>query len=313
MRTRAGSGSGVSSTDARASVEALHLHEHPEEARVARVPRVGEHAAEPARTRILEPAAVAAHGHAHVGGLRLDPELVEQPEQVRVRAVVVDDEPAVDREHALVGGEHVVGVRVTAQPRLGLVERHVVVALQDVRRGEAGDARADDGHRAAGRDRCALVLCAAEREDTGDRARRRPADGGEGDLAAGLRVGGKPLERGGVGEIAGDARRRPRPPVRARAAQRSSPDPRARRGRRAPGRPVRRSRDPRSRRGGSAPRASRSARRHRRQSATPSVGPDVCSRCFLRCRSGPGSDSERPAIAPRQMPRAAWRAAAIRG
>ena len=150
MRTRAGSGSGVVEHHSRAAVEALHLHEHPEEARVARVPQVGEHAAEPARTRVLQTAAVAAHGHAHVGGLRLDPELVEQPEQVRVRAVVVDDEPAVDREHALVGREHVVRVRVAAQPRLGLVERDVVVALQDVGGGESGDARADDGHRAAG-------------------------------------------------------------------------------------------------------------------------------------------------------------------
>ena len=51
--------------------------------------------------------------------------------------------------HAVVGGEHVVRVRVTAQPRLRLVERDVVVALQDVCRGEAGNARADDGHRAA--------------------------------------------------------------------------------------------------------------------------------------------------------------------
>ena len=50
---------------------------------------------------------------------------------------------------AFVGGEHVVRVRVTAQPRLRLVERHVVVALQDVGGGETGDARADDGHGAA--------------------------------------------------------------------------------------------------------------------------------------------------------------------
>ena len=41
---------------------------------------------------------------------------------------------------------HVVGVRVTAEARLGLVQRDVVVALQQVGGGEAGDARADDGH-----------------------------------------------------------------------------------------------------------------------------------------------------------------------
>ena len=36
-------------------------------------------------------------------------------------------------------------------------------------------------------------------------ARRRPSDGGEGDLPAGRRVGGESLERGSVGEVAGDA------------------------------------------------------------------------------------------------------------
>ena len=115
-------------------MEPLDLDQHAQEAGVEGVGRLGEDAAEAPRARVLEPAPVAAHRHAHVGGLGLDPELAEQPEQVRVGAQVVHDEAAVDREQSPVARDDVVGVRVTAEARLGLVQRDVVLTLQQVRR-----------------------------------------------------------------------------------------------------------------------------------------------------------------------------------
>ena len=125
-------------------MEALHLHQHPEEAGVGGVGRLGEDPAEALGARVLEPAAVAAHRHAHVGGLGLHPELAEEAQQRGVRAQVVHDEAAVDGHDAPVGGHDIVGVRVATETRLGLVERHVALALQHVRGGESGDAGTDD-------------------------------------------------------------------------------------------------------------------------------------------------------------------------
>ena len=74
----------------------------------------------------------------------------EEPEQVRVGALVVHDEPGVERGTPPVGGGDVVGVRVPAEPAVGLVQRDVVVPLEQVRGGQAGDAGADHGRAAAG-------------------------------------------------------------------------------------------------------------------------------------------------------------------
>ena len=131
-------------------MEALHLHQHPEEARVARRCRLGEHAAETPAPAYSSP----------------------QPSQrtdmlMSVACVSTPSSPNSRSRYGYVrslwtmnplsigstrpsGVSDVVGVRVAAQPRLGLVERDVVLALQHVGRGEAGDAGADDGHRAAG-------------------------------------------------------------------------------------------------------------------------------------------------------------------
>jgi hypothetical protein len=57
-------------------------------------------------------AGLAPHREAHLGGLGLDPELAEQPQETGIGAAVADDEAAVDREHAAVGGEDLVRVRV---------------------------------------------------------------------------------------------------------------------------------------------------------------------------------------------------------
>jgi hypothetical protein len=59
--------------------------------------------------------------------------------------VVVHDEPGVDGDRRRTVG-HVVGVRVPAEARLGLEERHVARVTQDVGGGEPGHSGADDGH-----------------------------------------------------------------------------------------------------------------------------------------------------------------------
>jgi hypothetical protein len=83
---------------------------------------------------------LVADAHRHLGVLRGDAELAEEPDQVRVGRLVVDDEAGVDAH-----GTQVVGVGVPAEAVLGLEERDVVLALQHVGGGEAGDARPDDG------------------------------------------------------------------------------------------------------------------------------------------------------------------------
>ena len=111
----------------RGAVELLHLDEHAQEARIRhRSPARANTPPIPRAPCVLQAAALAAHRHAHVGGAGLDAELAEETQQVRVRAVVVHDEPGVDRDDAVVGGEHVVRVRVATEARLGLEERHVV-------------------------------------------------------------------------------------------------------------------------------------------------------------------------------------------
>jgi hypothetical protein len=57
---------------------------------------------------------------------------------------VVDDEPGIDRDGAGVLGRDIVGVRVSPQSGLGLVEGDVVSPLEEVRSGQAGNATADD-------------------------------------------------------------------------------------------------------------------------------------------------------------------------
>ena len=83
--------------------------------------------------------------HAHLGRACPHAELAEQPPQVRVRAVVVDDETGVDREHGAGRVGDVVGVGMATEAIVGLVEGHLVRAGQDVGSGQAGDTGADDG------------------------------------------------------------------------------------------------------------------------------------------------------------------------
>jgi hypothetical protein len=57
----------------------------------------------------------------------------------------VHDEAGVDAEKPPVRSDDVMGVGMATESRVGLVQRHVGVVLQDVRGGESGDAGTDDG------------------------------------------------------------------------------------------------------------------------------------------------------------------------
>ena len=115
-----------------------------QEARVGDPSSLREDAGRAASTGVLEAAPVAVDAHAHLGGMHLDVELGEQAAQQGIGAVVVHDESAVDR--MLVD---LVGVGVAAEAVVGLEQRDVAVASQDVGGGEAGDARPDDRDRRA--------------------------------------------------------------------------------------------------------------------------------------------------------------------
>ena len=59
-------------------------------------------------------------------------------------------ESGVQPAHRSVLGGDIVGVGVAAESIVGLEQLHVVAPLQQVRRGQPGDAAPDDGHPLAG-------------------------------------------------------------------------------------------------------------------------------------------------------------------
>ena len=61
----------------------------------------GEQPESAAAPGVFQAAAIAAHGHAHVGGLRAHAQLGEEPRQEGIGALVVDDEAG---REALRGG-----------------------------------------------------------------------------------------------------------------------------------------------------------------------------------------------------------------
>lgn len=139
----------------RLAMKTLDLPQHPQVLRRSEVVDRGKQPAQAECTRILDPALafgpVEAHRHAHLAGPGLDAELGEEPQQGRVGAVVVDEEPGVDGDRSPCDVDEV-RVRMATEPGGRLVERHVSAARpQDVRRGQAGDARTDHGHPARSR------------------------------------------------------------------------------------------------------------------------------------------------------------------
>src|ERR1035441_10510547 len=128
-------------------VESPDLQQHADELRVEEAVRLGDDAAQPAAAGVLQPALLASHAHAHLGGTHLDAELAEELAQPGVGLVVVDDEPAVDGVTPAVRAGDVVGVRVTAEPVLRLEDSDAVGAREEVGSGQAGDSGPDDGNR----------------------------------------------------------------------------------------------------------------------------------------------------------------------
>ena len=74
-----------------------------------------------------------------------DAEVVEQPAQRRVGAVVVDQESGVDADDVAVTAVQVMGVGVSADPAVGLEQGDPVAGRQHVRRRQPCDPAADDG------------------------------------------------------------------------------------------------------------------------------------------------------------------------
>ena len=71
-----------------------------------------------------------------------DAELAEEPDEVRVGVLVVDDEAGVERQRP--SRDHVLdGVRVAPGAVVALEELDLVALRERVRRSEAGDARSD--------------------------------------------------------------------------------------------------------------------------------------------------------------------------
>ena len=100
--------------------------------------------------------------HAHVGRLRPHPELGEKPPQLRVRRVVVDDEPRVHRYGPGIRRDDVMRVGVAPESVRGLEERHIETTLEQVCRREPGNPCPDDGYpRAPGRTPGSSVMSSA--------------------------------------------------------------------------------------------------------------------------------------------------------
>src|SRR6185312_14288499 len=100
------------------SVESPDLQQHADEPRIEEAVRLGDNAAQAAAAGILQPAPLAPHAHAHLGGAHLDVQLAEELAQPGVSLVIVHDEPAVDSVTPAIRACDVVSVRVTAEPVL---------------------------------------------------------------------------------------------------------------------------------------------------------------------------------------------------
>ena len=125
------------------AVEAQDVAQHAPEGRAQQVAALGEEAVEVVAV-VFGAAGRVMHREAHLGGLRGDAELVQQADEVGVGPVVEHDEAGVDGEGlALHLDIHRMGM--AADPVTGLEQGDLVLALQQVGAGQAGDAAADDG------------------------------------------------------------------------------------------------------------------------------------------------------------------------
>ena len=138
----------VAEQASRGPVEPLDLGQHRQIAAAGQRRPGREQAADAPGAGVLQPAVVVAHRHRHVGLLGGDTEVVEQPAQRRVGAVVVDQEGAVDADDVAVAAVEIMGVRVPPDPGVRLEQRDSVAGRQHVCRRQPGNPTSDDGDRA---------------------------------------------------------------------------------------------------------------------------------------------------------------------
>src|SRR5680860_9082 len=93
---------------------------------------------------VAETAALTRDAHAHLCGPGRHVELLEQAAEQGIGQVVENDEPRVDRCGRAVAHRDVMGVRMPADARVGLEERDVVGALQEVGGSETRHSATDD-------------------------------------------------------------------------------------------------------------------------------------------------------------------------
>ncbi len=124
------------------AVETQDVANHAEEPRSQEVAPLREQRIQ-AGAVVFQAARLVTHREAHAALLGGDAKFREQPDEIRVGAVVEDDESCVHLP-APAGLLDGVCVRVAAEVARRLVERDVVLAVQSVRGDVAGDATADD-------------------------------------------------------------------------------------------------------------------------------------------------------------------------
>ena len=126
------------------AVEAQNVAQHAPEARRQQVAPLGKQAVEVvavvfgARLRI-------AHREAHLGGLRGHAQLIQQADEVGVGPVVEHNKTGVDGK-AFALHFNVNRMAVAAHPVTGLKHSDVVLAVEQIGAGQAGNTAADDGY-----------------------------------------------------------------------------------------------------------------------------------------------------------------------
>ncbi len=82
---------------------------------------------------VLEARAPARHGEAHVGGLGLDADLREQPDQIGIGSIVVHQKARVERQRsARAFGDN--RVSVTPEAFIFLEQMHLVTTAEEIGR-----------------------------------------------------------------------------------------------------------------------------------------------------------------------------------
>ncbi len=121
-----------------AAEEPHDVDEHAPHVRADEVAAIGEQGVEVGGP-VGEVSGAVGDREAHLGVDRFDAEFVEEPAQVGVVAVVVDDEAGVDADRPGSGVVDCDGVGVAAEAIVGFEEDDVVARPENMGAGESGD------------------------------------------------------------------------------------------------------------------------------------------------------------------------------